>query len=129
MSNGVFLGNLNLWLLGGVLLYVVYKSIFKKYLAPKRKEIYNKTYRGLKAIHPILAMTMIFLGTYHGYLMLGTIRFHTGLIIILALIYMLSTYLLGRNKALKQHWKYYHRLGAVIVLSAVLIHLNFPNVF
>lgn len=128
MSNGLLLGNINLVLLGVVLSFVIYKYFFRKYLAVKKKETYNKIFRGLKMIHPLAASAMLLIGLVHGYLMTGGQWLHTGSFIIVALLVMMGTFAAGKQQAYKQKWKSWHKLGAVFVMVAVLIHLNFPNI-
>ena len=125
--SGVLVGQFNLFLLFWVLTFVVYKYVFKNHLAKKGGTLYPAIYRRLKVVHPVFAVTMIVTGIYHGYLMLGGLRFHTGSLIILALMGMVGTFLLKKTARFRTTWKVYHKIGAVLVLGAVLIHLNFPG--
>ena len=129
LSDASAAGYFNLVLLFIVLVFVVYKYLFSKYLAKKKKEEYAKIYRILRKIHPLSATVLIFTGVYHKYLMLGSLSFHSGSLIILALLYMMATYLLGKTNILRKKWRVYHRIGGLLVIASVPVHLFLPDIF
>ncbi len=120
------LGYFTLFLLFWVVSFVVYKYFFVKKLSKKPNPIYKKIYKILREIHPIFASVSIILGSYHGYLMLGGLRLHTGSLIIMALIFMLLTFLGGKTKSLRTKWRKFHKVGGLVTVIAIFVHYFFP---
>ena len=126
LSNAGLVGYFTLFLLITVVLYPLYKNVFVKKLSKNPKPLYRNIFKLLKKIHPVFASTAIITGLYHGFLMLGGFRIHTGSLIIIALLFMGATYLAGKTKSLRTKWRIYHRAGGLVTVTAVMIHLFFP---
>ena len=120
------LGYFTLFLLFWVVLFAVYKYFFVKNLSKKPNPVYKKIYKILRKIHPLFASASIILGSYHGYLMLGGFRFHTGSLVIISLIYMLLTFFAGKTKNLRTKWRSFHKAGGLVTVFAIFIHYFFP---
>jgi hypothetical protein len=120
------LGYFTLFLLFWVVSFVVYKYFFVKSLSKKGNPSYKKNYKILRKIHPAFASAAIILGSYHGYLMLGGFRIHTGTLIIISLIYMLLTFLSGKTKSLRTKWRTFHKAGGIVTVAAIFVHYFFP---
>ena len=113
------------WL--NVILVVLMGSIYpiKEKMKTNKKLI--PIYRKMRIIHPIVGVSMIVVGLIHGWMALGQIRLHSGLLILLALIAMALTALAGQKiKAFRKGWRKVHRALGLLVFLLVLAHLVFP---
>ncbi len=86
----------------------------------------NDLIKGLRKVHKPLGGALVLIALYHGYLALGALRLHTG---ILAWTLMLITALFGvlfatRKKAIFFKW---HKRMALVTVLFVLLHLTVPN--
>jgi hypothetical protein len=92
----------------------------------KKGGSYAKAIKILRALHRPLGAVIIVIAAIHGYLALGTIRLHTGVLVFLAL---LVTATLGGSFFLfkKKPLFLWHRRMVLVVLLLLLIHLLFPN--
>lgn len=126
LSNAGMIGYFTLFLLITVVLYPLYKNVFVKKLSKNPNPLYRNAFKILKKIHPVFASAAIITGSYHGFLMLGGFRIHTGSLIIIALLFMGGTFLAGKTKVLRTKWRIYHRAGGLVTVTAVMIHLLFP---
>lgn len=97
------------------------------YLKTKNKKLLA-VYQKMRIIHPITGGMIIALGLIHGYMSLGTIRLHTGLLIVIVLVIMAAIALLGpRTKFLKKNWRVVHRYMGLVLWSSILLHLFFRS--
>lgn len=78
-------------------------------------------------IHRFTGVALLMTGIIHGYLALGTIRFHTGLLLWSGVVLLFAYYLL--RKFLKKRWLILHRYTDFIVLGLFFIHFFFPWLF
>ena len=98
------------------------------YLKKKDKRLLA-IYQKMRIIHPLTGGMIIVLGLIHGYMSLGTIRLHTGLLIVIVLIIMGAIALLGpRTKMLKRSWRVVHRYMGLALWSSILLHLFFRSI-
>ena len=81
-------------------------------------------YQKMRIIHPILGILIVGIGLVHGYLALGTIRLHTGLLVVIWIMLMGSVAIFGpRMKVLRKKWRNLHREMGLVLLIFVIIHL------
>lgn len=107
-------------------------ALFMGSIYPLKQQIKNykklaPVYRKMRIIHPVTGVVMILVGLFHGYMALGSIRIHSGSLILIILILMGLTALAGtRIKAFRKNWRIVHRLLAVLLFASVLAHLIWP---
>ena len=115
---------LNVLLLTLLLLFPIFLEINKKYLKGKNKN-YNKMLKYARKAHPYIGITVIAIGAFHGYIMLGgKLILHTGSILLLMLVINGAVgfyYKKSRNKAGR---KAHIIIGLLIVLAFALHYLN-----
>lgn len=81
----------------------------------------------LKAVHPLLGLSFIVIGFIHGYLALGGIMFHSGLLVWLTALLMGLIAGVGKTvKPLQKHWLKLHRPLALLLWGLFLFHYFFP---
>lgn len=92
----------------------------------KKGGTYAKSIKLLRAVHRPLGAIVIVVAAIHGYLALGTVRLHTGVLVLLAL---LVTAALGGSFYLfkKKPLFLWHRRMALLVIFLLLLHLIFPS--
>lgn len=92
----------------------------------KKGGTYGKVIKTLRMLHKPLGAVIIIIAAIHGYLALGSIRLHTGLLVLLAL---LVTATLGGSFFLikKKPLFIWHRRMVLVVLFLLLIHLIYPS--
>lgn len=97
------------------------------YLKTKDKKLLS-LYKTMRVIHPLTGGVIILIGLIHGYMSLGTIRLHTGLLIVIVLLFMAGIALLGpRTKLLKKNWRVVHRFMGLLLWSSILLHLFYRS--
>ncbi len=85
-------------------------------------------YKRMRLLHPLLGGLIIVLGLIHGYLALGTIRPHTGLLVVITIILMGAIAIFGpKMKVLRKKWRNLHRGMGLILLIFVVLHLFWRN--
>lgn len=100
----------------------------KLYYSKTKDKNLLKAYKKLRVLHPILGIVIIILGSIHGFLALGTIRLHTGTIVLSLIIIMALISLLGqRINKFKGSWRPYHRYVSLILWIAIFIHIFYRN--
>lgn len=98
-----------------------------RYLATKDKTLLA-LYQKMRIIHPVTGGLVIAVGLIHGYLSLGTLRLHTGLLIVFVLAAMGVIALSGpRTKLLRRNWRIIHRYMGILLWSSVLLHIFLRN--
>lgn len=98
-----------------------------RYLKTKDKTLLA-LYKKMRIIHPVTGGLVIAIGLIHGYMSLGTLRIHTGLLIVIVLMMMAAVALLGpRTELLKRSWRVIHRYMGVLLWSSILLHLFFRS--
>lgn len=113
------------WL--NVILVVLMGSIYPVKEKMKTNKKLMPLYRKMRVIHPVVGVIMIVIGLVHGFMVLGEIRLHSGLLIVIILIIMALTALAGQKvKAFRKGWRKVHRTLGVLVFLLVLAHLIFP---
>ena len=99
-------------------------NITHEYLKGKNKN-YNKMLKYARKAHPYIGITVIAIGAFHGYIMLGgRLILHTGSILLLMLVINGGVgfyYKKSRNKAAR---KAHIIIGPLIVLAFALHYLN-----
>ena len=88
------LGWLNIGLIALMFALFPIKRSYLKY----RKSSYLKVYRKVRVFHPLLGLIIIIIGLVHGFLALGTIKLHTGTLVLISIITMGLISTLGRKK-------------------------------
>lgn len=97
------------------------------YLKTKDKKLLS-FYKKMRVIHPLMGGAIITIGLIHGYMSLGTIRLHTGLLIVIVLAIMGAIALLGpRTTFLKKNWRVVHRFMGLLLWSSILLHLFYRS--
>jgi len=85
-----------------------------------------EVYQKMRIIHPVLGAFIIGIGLVHGYLALGTLRLHTGLLVVMWLMLMGGVAIFGpKMKVLRKKWRNLHRGMGLVLLILVIIHLSF----
>ncbi|KAB3531549.1 hypothetical protein [Alkaliphilus serpentinus] len=101
----------------------------KQYYSKSKNKKLLAIYKKLRIIHPLLGVTIILLGSIHGYLALGTFRLHTGTIVLAILVIMAIIPISGQKiQKLKRHWRPYHRYLSIILWISIIIHILFRNI-
>ncbi len=121
----VFLGLLNI-----VLLAVMTSPFWLRFLNDHTLHLkggrFGKVIKFLRAIHKPLGVVILIVAAIHGYLALGTIRLHTGILVFLAIL--VTATLGGSFYLLKKRSLFlWHRRMVLVVLFFLLIHLIFPS--
>ncbi|WP_026477166.1 hypothetical protein [Alkaliphilus transvaalensis] len=82
----------------------------------------RKCYQKMRAIHPIMGILIIIIGLLHGYLALGTIKLHTGSLIVINLVLLALIAIIGpKVKQLRRRWRDIHKgLGFLLVVFLIL---------
>ena len=87
-----------------------------------------KLYQLIRQIHPILGTIIVLLGLLHGYLAIGTMRLHTGLLIVIMIMLMGIVAIFGpKLKVLRKKWRTLHRSMGLFLFIFVIIHLFWRN--
>lgn len=88
----------------------------------------NKVVKGLRKLHKPLGISLVLLGIIHGYLALGAIKLHTGIILLLSIMITVTLGGIFYRKKYKVVFQWHKRM-ALIAVILVLIHLIFPGLF
>jgi len=119
------LGWLNLAL---VFLMILIYPIKRLYL-DKRKPKLLKLYKAARYYHPLLGFIIVLIGLTHGYLAIGSIRLHTGTLVVLTVILMGCITVLGRRKLLFQrNWRKIHVYLVPLLFIFIFVHIFFRNI-
>lgn len=120
------LGWLNLFLiLLTSLIYPIKKVYFKN-----RKSGLLKIFKVARQLHPLLGFIIVLIGLIHGCLALGSIRLHTGYLILYTIIIMGCITTLGRKgKTFNNTWLSLHRAFVPFLFLFIFVHLFFRNLF
>ena len=119
------LGYLNL-----ILILVMTSMYVVKQLAMTRgrSKIWAPIYQRMRKIHPALGIVVISIGMIHGSLALGTLRMHTGLLLVMTLVLAGLVALAGSSfPYLKSRWREAHRSSTLFVFIALMIHMFWRN--
>jgi hypothetical protein len=87
---------------------------------------YGKTIKVLRTIHKPLGIVIVLIALVHGYLALGALRIHTGLILWLMIFITASlgaSFYFTKKKSLFV----WHKRMVLVVILFLLIHRLFPN--
>jgi len=118
------LGWLNIGLI--ILMGTIY-PIKKIYLKNKSHGVFS-IYRKTRLLHPILGLIIVVIGLTHGYLALGTLRLHTGSLLVTTIIVMGCVTSLGRKQLLfKKSWIKIHRSLVPILFIFIILHIFFRS--
>lgn len=96
------------------------------WLYPKKRIAGTKFYKTLRAVHKPAGIALVIVTLIHGYLALGSLRLHTGVV---AGVMVLVTATLGAlfyytKKRLLFRW---HKAAALAVVLLTALHLIAPN--
>ena len=101
-------------------------GFLNKHFFHAKSQKYQKFIRTLRKIHKPLGLALAVLSFVHGYLALGSIRLHTGL---LAAVTVCAIAVLGivfyRTK--KRTVFVWHRTLALALFCLLIVHIIFPN--
>ncbi|QAV32547.1 hypothetical protein SAMN04488510_11754 [Fervidobacterium changbaicum] len=100
----------------------VFRRIYK-YL-PKKPTWFPLILKFLRRAHVYTGIALLIVGFIHGYLALGTIRLHTGLILWLGILLAFVGFLF-KNKVGKK-WIFYHRIMGFVLIALFFVHYFFP---
>ena len=118
------LGWVNIGLI--ILMGTIY-PIKKIYIRSKSQRLLN-VYRKVRLLHPILGLIVVTIGLIHGYLALGTLRLHTGSLLLTAIIVMGCVTSFGRRQIIfKKNWIMIHRNLVPILFVLIIIHVFFRS--
>jgi hypothetical protein len=87
---------------------------------------YAKTIKFLRKIHKPLGLFILLLALYHGYLALGALRPHTGVLVWLA-VFLTASLGLSFYLTKKKTFFKWHKRMVLAVLALLLLHLLFPS--
>lgn len=102
-------------------------SLFPLHRLLKNAKFARKFLLYSSKIHRFTGFTLIITGISHGYLALGTIKFHTGFVLWLGIVLLFSYYLL--RKFLRRRWLIFHRYTDFAVIVMFFIHFFIPWLF
>lgn len=95
---------------------------FNKHLLTNRSFFMRDVSRFLSSLHPITGIVVVITGIIHGYLALGSIRLHSGLILWLTIV--ITGILAGWGKKLRiRYWVARHRLASLLIIVSLILHL------
>ncbi len=121
------LGWVSTGLLALLILPYLLVQINKAFIKGKNKGLL-KVIRFLRKLHKPTGIVLLLVAAYHGYLALGSIRLHTGIVLFL---FVLATVVLGGSfyrlkdkKLLKLH-----RVLSLMTIVMFFIHFFFPRLF
>lgn len=121
----VALGWLNLVLIIFMVLIYPLKRMYLK----KRKPELLALYKSARNYHPLLGFTIILIGLIHGFMALGTIRLHTGTLVLFTVILMGCITTFGRKKVLfSKTWLKLHKTLIPLLFVFIIIHIFFRNI-
>lgn len=83
--------------------------------------------RYMSKTHRFTGIGLVVTGITHGYLALGSITLHTGLVLWLGVVLLFMYYLF--RKILKKRWLIFHRYTDLLVIVLFFIHFFFPWLF
>lgn len=107
------------------------KKIYLKKLKEEGKEKsknLGKIYQFSRKAHPILGLTILALGFYHGFQAFSLTVWHTGTLLLYTLLLMAIVALGGpRIKPFKKHWRLVHRSLGGVVYALAILHIFWRN--
>lgn len=120
-----FLGFLNIALLA-VMTSPFWLRVLNDHSLHLKGGTYGKALKFLRMIHKPLGASILIIASIHGYLALGAIRLHTGVLLLLAI---LGTAILGFSFFLlkKRSLFVWHRRLVTVIIFFLLLHLLFPS--
>jgi len=93
------------------------------------KEKFRNFIKFISKIHRVQGIIIIIIASIHAYLIFETIFYwHTGLVLLLAIIFNLIIFLLGQFKIIKK-WLTFHKITALIIFVFLLLHIINPWLF
>lgn len=121
------LGWTSVIILGILILPFVLTRLNKMTLKTNNKGFFDGI-KFLRKLHKPLGILLVAISFYHGYLVLGAIRFHTGTVLFTAI---LATVVLGGYfyKMKKRDALKFHRVLSSIVIVLLFIHIFYPYAF
>lgn len=122
------LGWLNLIILGILITpYILrYLNKFIPLSSKAKKDYYLPSLKFFRKIHKPIGILLIIIPPIHGYMALGALRLHTGLVLYLS---ALATAILGGifYKTKKKSLFKFHKIMALITILLFLLHFFVPN--
>ena len=119
---------INILLLIYLVSFPVIIEINKRFLKGKNKP-FNKAMKMGRKIHPIAGIALVVSGALHGYLKMGgQFVFHTGTLLLLALLFNGFLGFLYRKKRIKR-LAMMHRIAGFIIVGLFLLHYINPWLF
>ncbi len=107
-----FLGNLSAIILFFQISLFVLRRVYK--YIPKKPKWFPQILKFLKNAHIYTGVALLFLDLIHGFLALGTIKLHTGLILWLGILFAFIGFLF--KKKIGKRWTTYHRIFGFVLL-------------
>jgi predicted ferric reductase len=99
-----------------------------KYGFSNKNTILRKIVKPLSKLHPFVGVTLLISAYIHGELALGSVfRIHTGPLAWWILLLMMLVALIGKKFRIKR-WLKIHRILAILMIVAVLLHLFVRNI-
>ena len=115
---------LNVLLLLYLVSFPILIEVNKKFLKGKNKN-FNKGLKLGRKIHPLAGIVLVVSGAIHGYLKLGgNLSFHTGTLVLLALVITGCVGFIYKKKRLKSLALTHRTLGIIVVLTFLLHYFN-----
>lgn len=117
------------WVIVALLLIMtapLYLRILNKHVFHSKSETYIKVVKAFRIVHKPLGLILLLIGFVHGFLALGSIRLHTGLLLWSSLVVTAS---LGAAfyKSKKKGFFTAHKRMLIVVICLLLLHLLFPG--
>lgn len=121
----IFMG----WLIVTILLIMTapfYLRILNKHVFHTKSEAFSRIVKIFRSLHKPFGLGLLLAGFVHGYLALGTIKLHTGLLLWTSLFVTAS---LGAAffKSKKKFFFTWHKRLVLLVICMVILHLLFPS--
>jgi hypothetical protein len=117
-----FLGNLSAIILFFQISLFVLRRVYK--YIPKKPQWFPPILKFLKNAHIYTGVALLFLGLIHGFLALGTLRLHTGLILWLGILFAFIGFLF--KKKIGKRWIAYHRIFGFVIIILYFVHYYLP---
>ena len=117
------------WLNLVLIIFMVLIYPLKRMYLKKRKPELLALYKSARNYHPLLGFTIVLIGLIHGFMALGTIRLHTGTLVLFTVILMGCITTFGRKKVLfSKTWLKLHKTLIPLLFVFIIIHIFFRNI-
>ncbi|SES65477.1 hypothetical protein SAMN05660297_00111 [Natronincola peptidivorans] len=81
-------------------------------------------YKKLRKAHPDIGYVIITIGLIHGYLAVGFLKWHSGVLVLNTIIMMALSVILGqRIKRMKSNWCVVHKLLSIALILFIINHI------